>query len=62
MFSSGSNRRTFIESTLTFLRRYGFNGIDLDWEYPGSRGGQASDKENYVRLVEVSPTILHTHV
>jgi chitinase len=32
----------------------GFNGIDLDWEYPGApdRGGSPEDTQNYVALVK----------
>lgn len=26
--------------------------MDLDWEYPGQRGGAASDKEAYTELIK----------
>jgi GH18 family chitinase len=35
-------------------RKYDFDGLDLDWEYPAGRGGVPADKENFVQLVRVS--------
>lgn len=53
MASSKANRKAFISSLVSFLDKYGFDGVDLDWEYPGTpeRGGMLSDTQNYVLLV-----------
>jgi chitinase len=51
---TAANRASFAASCVNFCREYGFDGVDLDWEYPvdAARGGDASDKVNFVLLVE----------
>ena len=53
MASSRTNRITFANSVVEFLRTYGFDGLDLDWEYPAlkDRGGKRDDYDNYVLMV-----------
>ncbi|KAL1512868.1 hypothetical protein ABEB36_002380 [Hypothenemus hampei] len=52
MASNEESRQKFAEQALKFISYYGFDGLDLDWEYPTSRGGIAADKENFVALLK----------
>lgn len=48
--NSGTRSR-FVENAVNFLKQYNFDGLDIDWEYPNQRGGQPSDRENFVALL-----------
>jgi len=59
MAASPAARRAFVESTVAFVRHHAFDGIDLDWEYPGDIGvpcpaghtcQRPEDKRNFVAL------------
>lgn len=52
-----ASRTVFADSVVAFLKQYGFNGVDLDWEYPVSGGlstnvRRAEDKTNFTLLLQ----------
>ncbi|ESO82211.1 hypothetical protein LOTGIDRAFT_237110 [Lottia gigantea] len=46
--SDAQSRRLFSINTVEYLRRWNFDGLDLDWEYPGDPLGT---KRNYTLLL-----------
>ncbi|KAL3220000.1 hypothetical protein MRX96_005741 [Rhipicephalus microplus] len=54
MVSRSVNRRRFVKSAVRWMRRYGFDGLDISWQYPGTmvRGGSHADKENFVLVMK----------
>ncbi|MEW9052170.1 MAG: glycosyl hydrolase family 18 protein [Neobacillus sp.] len=57
------SRTIFAESALEFILKYGFDGIDVDWEYPVA-GGEADninrpeDKQNFTLLLKKMREVL----
>ncbi|MBE6034753.1 glycoside hydrolase family 18 protein [Aminipila sp.] len=55
--ATDATRTLFAESCVNFITKYGFDGIDLDWEYP-VRGGLSTnskrpeDKQNFTLLLQ----------
>ncbi|RYN58904.1 hypothetical protein AA0114_g1804 [Alternaria tenuissima] len=56
---TGANRYKFAANLHKFMKTWGFDGVDLDWEYPGApdRGGKPDDPGNFVLLLEALNTV-----
>ncbi|XP_050423223.1 probable chitinase 10 [Adelges cooleyi] len=56
MVNSRANRKKFINSIIKFIQKYGFQGLDVDWEYPkcwqtNCNQGPDSDKHSFSSLL-----------
>ena len=53
MVSTAANRQSFITSLVDMMNQFGFQGVDLDWEYPvdSLRNGSPDDMKNLVQLL-----------
>src|SRR5262249_27342529 len=53
---SDTSRLNFASSAATTVKRFGLDGIDIDWEYPGQIGDgnifRAEDKENFTLILK----------
>jgi chitinase len=54
--ASESTRVAFAHSCTDQLRAYGFDGIDIDWEYPcySDHKGTPDDKVNFTKLLQIT--------
>lgn len=57
MAADETKRKAFCNNCLAAVNKYGLDGIDLDWEYPGETTSQnieasSSDKDNFTLLVK----------
>ena len=46
MAATQVGRDFFADSVVTFVKKYNFDGLDVDWEYPTQRGGTPEDRVN----------------
>ena len=56
LVASRENIQTFVETTVDFLAEWGFDGLDLDWEYPvcwqvDCSRGPPQDREGFSQLL-----------
>jgi len=57
LVNSPAARKRFIDEAVKFMEKWGFQGLDLDWEYPvcwqvDCSKGPASDKAGFAALVQ----------
>ncbi|KAL2740413.1 putative chitinase 2 isoform X2 [Vespula squamosa] len=50
--SDKEKRKSFVNSVVTFISEYKFDGVDLDWEFPSQRDGTPEDKKNFAFLIK----------
>ena len=52
MAGNDAARKTFADDAVRFVRAYGLDGIDVDWEFPGmKKATRAADRTNFTALL-----------
>ncbi|XP_076283245.1 endochitinase-like [Lasioglossum baleicum] len=59
--ANAESRHRFVESAVNYLKKYNFDGLDVDWEYPNQNGGKKADKKNFVELLKELKQAFSSH-
>jgi len=54
MAASTTSRSNFVKQAVSYAKTFGFDGIEIDWEFPGATdlGCSSSDPANFVSLMQ----------
>ncbi|XP_059150015.1 chitotriosidase-1-like [Physella acuta] len=52
MIKDEYTRSVWIQNVIRYLRRHGFDGFDMDWEFPATRGSPPEDKYRFTLLMK----------
>ena len=67
ILANTTTRKTFVDSSVKFMLQHGFDGFDLDWEYPGKKGASynyvdtTNDSINLQLFLQELRLALNTH-
>lgn len=54
LVSSRENMLKFTKWVIIYLRRFDFDGLDFDWQFPALRDSSLQDKKRFADLCDVS--------
>lgn len=54
LVSSRENMLKFTKWVIIYLRRFDFDGLDFDWQFPALRDSSVQDKKRFADLCDVS--------